>query len=73
MIFLENLPKPREGTVCRSKGQPLLQKPRNPFPNPVSGHGLSPFESQELNLLDQDRFVRFLLTDSDPVSTALSI
>jgi hypothetical protein len=51
----------------------LLQNLRKQFLNPVSGHGPSMLKSQELNLVDQDRFVRFLLTDSDPVCTALSI
>jgi hypothetical protein len=32
-----------------------------------------PLQSQELNLLDQDRFIGLFLTHSDPVSTALSI
>jgi hypothetical protein len=41
--------------------------------NPVRGQGLSQLESQELNLLDQDRFRPISLTDSDPVSTTLSI
>jgi hypothetical protein len=50
-----------------------IQKLRNPFLNPLCRHGLSLLESQELSLVDQRRFVRFLLTDSDPVSTALSI
>jgi hypothetical protein len=38
-----------------------IQKLRKQFPNPVSGHGLSVLESQELNLLDRDRFVRSFL------------
>jgi hypothetical protein len=73
MIFLEVLRNGAGGTVDRSKGKPLLQKPRNAFPNPVRRHRLSLLESQELNLLDQGRFVRFLLNDSDPASAALSI
>jgi hypothetical protein len=72
MIFLEDLLDSVRPQSIGLKAN-RIQKLREPFANPVRGHGLSLLESQELNLLDQDRFVRFLLSDSDPVSTALSI
>ena len=44
-----------------------MQKLRKPLPNSACSHGLSLLESQELNLLDQNRLIGLFLTHSDPV------
>ena len=67
-----SISKPREATVSQSKGKTYREAVKAiPESGPPPGSFL--LESQELNLVDQDRFIGLLSTDSDPVSAALSI